>query len=316
MSERPPQHSAAHSRALGCLCVLALAGCLASTPSLELRSAPEPVASARANTPGGLVFGRWLEVAAEPSVSAELEQACLLEQQGASEDAAALLGRALRVHPGCDALFAARGALYVSMGYLRAGAADFECAVDLSPERARNWFALGHTYARLSLPRQALRAFEQAANIGEADGRLLLALAREYGALGRRGQAARHCELALGRHEPEVVELLVEALVLAREDRGSIEATHVTLESCRGCSSAASLRTLVRQAPPGNRQALTDFVQALGLGPEELADLTAGLLTILELSDVETRASTRERLLADEPDEAHRAELAHYLAAE
>ena len=169
MSERPPHdlatRAAPHARALGVACVLALAGCQASTASLELDSARAPTTSTRSSPLEGHRFGGWLEVESDSVARPALEQACRLEQAGASEDAVAVLSRALVLHPASAALFAARGALCFSLGFPRAGAGDFERAVYLAPECAESWLALGHAYEKLALSHQAQQAFERAGSL-------------------------------------------------------------------------------------------------------------------------------------------------------
>lgn len=307
---------------LGALCAAAGAGCRTEHSTEELRLLLESSAdfAPRPSFVVGHRFGRWLEVEPDPAARSALEEACLLEQTGATEEAIEVLNDALEDRPACAALLDARGALYVATGFPRAAAGDFQRAVALAPLCARSWFALGHAYEILSLTRQALDAFERAVSLGSRERLLFLSLARTYRSLGRRGQAAHHYELALARHEPAPTELLVEAALLASEDRArsaTVDAMRDRLDSCRGTrlsDEAWLLRALLQESPGEEIEQVTTYVQALELEPDELAGLTAGLLTALQLVDPETKDAARERLLAAEPDETRRTALEQCLA--
>ena len=308
-------------RSLGCglgiLCASTLAGCRADqgTGQLRLLLGTGPHATRHLGSLDGHQFGRWLEVDPDPAARPGLEQACRLEQAGANEEAIAALSESIEDHPACAALFSARGALYVAAGFPRAGQANFQRAVDLAPSCTRSWFALGHACEILLLPRQALVALERAVSLGGEEAQLFLSLARVYRALGRRGQAARYYELALATGEPTGVDLLVEAAMLAREDRGqsaAVMAACAALESCCGVPLADEAwfqRTLLQASPGVRAGELAIEVQALEGAPEKFAGLMRNLLTALQLTDAETRDATRERLLSAEQDAGRRAAL-------
>ncbi len=269
----------------------------------------------------GHLFGNWLEVEADPDANQTLENACLLEQSGQTEDAINLLGDELEGGRECAALFDARGALYLATGFPRAAAGDFQRAVALAPERARCWYALGHAYETLDLERQALEALEHAHSLGLDDAGLSLSLARVYRALERIGQSARHYQHAIECLDEPSTELLAEAAVLATEDparAAGVENMRDRLEACRGTKlsdDAWFLRALLRELPDEASQDIAATFQALEVAPGELQVLTESLLSAVQLLDAETSAAARAELLAREPDENRRAALERCLAA-
>jgi hypothetical protein len=74
------------------------------------------------------------------------------------------------------------------------------------------------------------------------------------------------------------------------------------------------LRTLLDESKGESPRAVADAVEALEVPPAELEHLTWNLLAAVQLSDGETSAETRARLLAAEPDEARRRALENCLS--
>jgi tetratricopeptide (TPR) repeat protein len=267
-------------------------------------------------------FGSWLEVEPDPAGRRALENACLLEQTGEIESAIAALSEVLESGLESASAFDARGALYLSSGFPRAAAGDFQRAVALAPQCARSWYALGHAYETLGLSRQALEALEHARDLGREDAGLFLSLARVYRCLGRSGLSARCYQRALPALGEPPTEILVEAAALAIEDSAraaGVESLSERLESCRGTplsNDAWFLRALLRELPgePARNVAVT--FQALEVAPAELADLTASLLLSVQLLDAETRQEARAELLAAERDEGRRSALERCLPAQ
>lgn len=291
-------------------CVLA-AGCRAEGAKDELRElmaehelGPSLVIGHR--------FGGRIQVEPNPGTRTALEEACLLEQRGRVEEAIEVLGDAIEDMPSEGALYEARGALYQTSGFPRAAAGDFQRATMLTPKRAESWLALGQAYESLDLARQALEVLTAAEKLGARGASLRLSQARALRALGRRGLAARHYELALRDLGILPAELLVEAAGLAEEDRsavGEVERLRDRLEACRGVpvsDEAWLLRTLLDESKGESPRAVADAVEALEVPPEELERLTWNLLAAVQLSDGETSAETRERMLLAETDEARR----------
>jgi tetratricopeptide (TPR) repeat protein len=306
----------------GALCVVLAAGCRTGREVDDLRSMllVDEAALARASLVIGHRFGSWLEVEPDPAARSPLENACLLEQTGESEDAITVLGEALDGGLESASLFGARGALYLATGFPRAAAGDFQRAVALAPERPRCWYALGHAYQVLGLARQALEALEHARSLGGDDTGLFLSLARAYRALGRSGLAALNYERALALVATPSTEILVEAAVLAGEDAAraaGVESLRERLEECRGTplsDDAWFLRAILRELPGEPAANIAATFQALEVAPAELADLTSNLLTALQLLDAETSADARAGLLAAEQDERRRTALERCLA--
>jgi tetratricopeptide (TPR) repeat protein len=305
----------------GLACAVLVAGC--RTSRVEALGPDLQALGAGAERPSLVVghrFGRWLEVEPEPPARPALERACLLEQTGATEDAISVLGAALDDLRECPSLFAARGALYLTTGFPRAAAGDFQRAVALAPERASCWYALGHAYEVLGLTRQAAEALVRALALGGDGSGLFLSLARVHRSLGRAGQAARHYESALRQHDAPPIEILVEAAVLATEDgprSAGVESVRDRLDACRGTrlsDDAWLLRALLREMPGKPSENVVTAFRALEVAPAELADLTRSLLTAVQLVDPETGAETRASLLASEPDEQRRALLERCLS--
>ncbi len=304
----------------GAVCVALAASCRTSRGNDDLRSQLQVSTDMRPSLAVGHRFGRWLEVEPEPAARPALERACLTEQTGSAEDAITLLSEALEDIRDCASLFEARGALYLGTHFPRAAAGDFQRAVSLAPDHAHAWYALGHAYEVLGLFHQALEALERASSLGHDEAGLLLSLARVYRALGRAGLSARHFELALERLDGTPTEVLVEAAVLATEDAeraAGVEALRDRLESCSGTQlsdDAWLLRALVRELPGGPTENVGATFRALEVAPQELAALTHGLLTALQLDDSETGAEKLADLLAAEPDEQRRVALERCLA--
>ena len=192
--------------------------------------------------------------------------------------------------------------------------------MSLAPDHAHGWYALGHAYEVLGLAHQALEALEHASSLGHDEPGLLLSLARVHRALGRAGMSARYYERALERLDGPSTEILVEAAVLATEDSSraaGVEALRDRLESYSGTrlsDEAWLLRALVRELPGGPTENVGATFRALEVAPEELATLTEGLLTALQLDDPETHAEKLADLLAAEPDAQRRLALERCLA--
>jgi len=299
-------------------------GVLGAATIVACRTGPEPeslhalqvvVAPGAPSLALGHRFGRWLAVEVDPAGQEALEQACLLEQKGESEHAIELLGEALKDVTSSAPLFLARGALYLAAGYPRAAAGDFQRAVDLAPDQADGWYALGHAYEVLGLSRQALEALERSLQLGGESGASQLSLARVYRTLGRLGQAARHYELALAQFAPPPTDLLIEAAVLTTEDSTrapGVEALRERLESCEGVQlsdDAWLLRALLREVRGEPTTSVAATFHALEVGVEELVLLTRNLLIAQQLDDPETAAAARARVLAAVPDETRRTAL-------
>ena len=132
--------------------------------------------------------------------------------------------------------------------------------------------------------------------------------------------SARYYERALERLDGPSTEILVEAAVLATEDSSraaGVEALRDRLESCSGTrlsDEAWLLRALVWELPGGPTENVGATFRALEVAPEELATLTEGLLTALQLDDPETNAEKLADLLAAEPDAQRRLALERCLA--
>lgn len=307
---------------IGALLAIQCASCRTSREGDDLHSQLQ--VSAGVSPPSSLAsghrFGRWLEVDPEPAARPALDSACLLEQTGASEEAIDLLGKALEDVRDCASLFEARGALYLSTGFPRAAAGDFQRAVALGPERPRGWFALGHAYEVLGLTRQSLEALEHAHALGGDALGLLLSLARVHRALGHPGRAACNYQRALRRMDAPVTEILVEATLLVAEDPARAEAVEKTrerLESCNGArlsDDAWLLRALVREIPGEPADKVGAMIRALEVAQDELGALAESTLTALRLVDAETREEARAELLAAETDGQRRALLERCLA--
>lgn len=306
----------------GAACVVLVVGCRTSREGLDVRSQIR-VSATGVLEPSfvlGHRFGRWLEVEPDPAAQPALERACLIEQTGSAEEAITVLSDAIDDLGDCASLFGARGALYLGTGFPRAAAGDFQRAVSLDPGNAHGWYALGHAYEVLGLFHQAHEALERALELGEDHAGLFLSLARVQRERGHAGQAARHYERALARLDEEPAEILVEAAVLATEDparAAGVEALRDRLESCSGVrlsDDAWLLRALVKELPgrPGENVGAT--FRALEVAPAELAALTKGLLTAVQLHDPETHAEKLADLLAAEPDAQRRAALERCLA--
>jgi len=310
------------ARLAGILCIVLALGCQTSRGQVDLRS---QILVSTADEPGtsfmlGHRFGRWLAVEPELAARPALESACLIEQTGSAEDAIGVLNEAIDDIHDCASLFQARGALYLGTGFPRAAAGDFQRAVALAPGQAQAWYALGHAYEVLGLYHQALDALARALDLGEARAPLFLSLARVYRGLGRAGLSARHYELALARLDGMPAEVLVEAVLLATEDSAraaGVELLRERLETCSGTrlsDDAWLLRALVKELPGEPAENVGATFRALEVAPEELADLTRGLLAALQLDDAETAAQKLAELLAAEPDPARRAALERCLA--
>lgn len=262
----------------------------------------------------GYRFGRWLLVEPTPEARQALEDACLLEQTSQSEEAIEVLGRAIEGEP-CAALFLARGALYLSTGFPRAAAGDFQRAVSMIPEHPRGWFALGHAYEVLGLWRQALEALEHARALDGQEVGLFLSLARVHHALAHPGLSARYYGLALPRMEGRSTELLVEAAVLATEDPQralAVEKMRERLEAGRSTpfsDEAWLLRALLRELPGEPADKVGATIRSLEVAEGELTDLAGSLLTALQLVDPETSEQVRGELLAAETDVQRRTAL-------
>lgn len=295
-----------------------VAGCRTEPPLDELRAlmAGQELDSSLVV---GHRFGGRIQVQPTPETRTPLEEACLLEQRGLLEDAITVLGDALDEQPDSGALYEARGALYQATGFPRAAAGDFQRATMLTPKRAESWLALGQAYESLDLARQALEALAKAEQLGARGVGLRLSQARSLRALGRRGLAARHYELALRDLGVLPAEVLVEAAVLAGEDRSAaleIERLRDSLETCRGTPVSDEswlLRTLLDESKGESPCEVAEAVKVLEVAPEELERLTWDLLAAVQLSDGETRGSARERLLAAEQDTSRRTALENCL---
>lgn len=305
----------------GALCVVLAHGCRTSGEADELRSLLHIDAdgAAHGSLAQGHRFGRWLEVDSDPAARTALEDACLLEQTGASEQAIAVLTEALEDGTPRAALLEARGALYLATGFPRAAAGDFQRAAGMTPECARTWFALGHAYETLMLTRQSLEALERAVRLGWDDTRLHLSLARVHRSLGRLGQAARHYERVLEDGETSL-EILAEAAVLASDDtarKAGVAALSDRIEACRGVQlsdDAWLLRALLRELPDESEESVAATFRALEIAPADLLELTRSLLTAVQLVDTETGTDARARLFAAERDEQRRAALERCVA--
>jgi len=303
----------------GAVCVALAMSCRTSGDD-DLRSQLQVSTDMRPSLAVGHRFGRWLEVEPEPAARAALERACLTEQTGSAEDAITVLSEALEDVRGCASLYEARGALYLGTGFPRAAAGDFQRAVSLAPDHAHGWYALGHAYEVLGLVHQALEALERASSLDYDEAGLLLSLARVHRALGHMGMSARYYERALERLEGTPTEILVEAAVLTTEDSSRaacVEALRDRLESCSGTQlsdEAWLLRALVRELPGGPKENVGATFRALEVAPEELAALTKGILTAIQLDDPETSAEKLADLLAAEPDAQRRLALERCLA--
>lgn len=305
---------------VGAACVALVASCRTSRGDDDLRSQLQVSTDVRPSLAVGHRFGRWLEVEPEPAAQAALERACLTEQTGSAEDAISVLSEALEDIQSCASLFEARGALYLGTGFPRAAAGDFQRAVSLEPEHAYGWYALGHAYEVLGLSHQALEALERSSKLGHDGAPLMLSLARVYRSLGRAGMSARHYELALEQLDGAPAEVLVEAAMLATEDparAAGVEVLRDRLESCCGIQlsdEAWLLRALVRELPGGPRENVGATFRALEVAPQELAALTQGLLTALQLDDPETGKEKLADILAAVPDAQRRLALERCLA--
>ncbi|MSR61843.1 MAG: tetratricopeptide repeat protein [Planctomycetes bacterium] len=299
----------------GVLGAIAIVACRTGLEPASLHELQVVVAPGEPSLALGHRFGRWLEVEVDPAGREALEQACLLEQKGESERAIELLGEALRDVTHSAPLFLARGALYVAAGYPRAAAGDFQRAVDLAPDRADGWYALGHAYEVLGLSRQALEALKHALALGRENSALQLSLARVYRALGRLGPSARHYELALAQLDPPPADLLIEAAVLTTEDStqaSGVEALRERLESCEGVQlsdDAWLLRALLREVRGEPFVNVAATFRAIEVGLADLALLTQNLLIAQQLDDPETAAEARARVLAGVTDAARRTAL-------
>jgi tetratricopeptide (TPR) repeat protein len=309
------------SSVAGAVCVALALGCRTSREDDTLRSQLQvSTIDLRPSLALGHRFGRWLEVEPEPEARPALESACLIEQTGSVEDAIAVLSDAIDDFAGCASLFEARGALYLEMGFPRAAAGDFQRAVALASDHAHGWYALGHAYEVLGLYHQAREALEQALDLGEVEASVFLSLARAHRGLGRSGLSARSYEQALERLDWTPAEVLVEAAVLASEDSSRaarVESLRDRLESCSGVQlsdDAWLLRALVRELPGESGESVGSTFRAMEVAPEELAALTRGLLTAVQLDDSETGAEKLAELLAAEPDAQRRAALERCLA--
>jgi tetratricopeptide (TPR) repeat protein len=266
-------------------------------------------------------FGHWLAVEPDPLVWPVLETACQLERAGTGEEAVQFLGRAIEDHPRSAALFEARGALYLSLGYPRAAAGDFQHAVELEPDHGETWFALGRTYQELALSRQALDALARAAALGVDTSERHLAEARAYRALGRRGLAAGRYREALERQPEPATEFLVEAASLATESRAE-RAASADLARALGLLESDEqpepeetwlVRAVLQETPGESADTVAGYLHALELDGRALLDWTRLALLALELGDPETREATAQGLLALEGDPARRAELERWL---
>jgi tetratricopeptide (TPR) repeat protein len=258
-------------------------------------------------------FGRWLEVAPEPAARAVLEEACLLEQVGSVEEAIRLLGDALLDIGPHSSLLEARGALYLSVGFPRAAAGDFQNALTLSPRDARIHFALGHAYAELGLWRQALETLERAPGTGPHGTEVALCFARIHRALGHSGIAARWYQKGLTGSEARTTEILASTLALAGEDPErlkQVEEVHSRLEACLGTQAESWLvRQLLHESPGESEREIATAVQTLELTSAQLSIAAQRVLLALQLTDPTTSAATREELLRSEGEEARRAAL-------
>jgi tetratricopeptide (TPR) repeat protein len=265
-------------------------------------------------------FGRWLEVEPEQAARAALEDACLIEQTGSTEDAIGVLNDAIDDIQDCASLFQARGALYLETGFPRAAAGDFQRAVALSPDQSRAWYALGHAYEVLGLHNQALEALNRALDLGEVQPQVHLSLARVHRGLERLGMAARHYELALAWPGAATTEVLLEAVQLVTEDSAraaGVEALCDRLEACCGTKLTDDgwlLRELVKELPDESAKNVGATFRALEVAPMELAALTKALLVALQLDDSETAAQKLAEVLGAEPNPARRAALERCLA--
>lgn len=258
-------------------------------------------------------FGSWLEVEPVQDVVVPLENACLLEQSGATEDAIEILGEAIVENGSSAELFLARGALYCSSGFPRAASGDFQRATQLAPQRACAWYALGRAYSELSLARQALDALERAVLLGMDTTELHVELARTLRALARRGRAAHEFELALARGPETPCEVLVEAALLASDARDRAADVRVWTDfqeqGQERTDSAAFLKILLQESVGVPVETVAGFLRALDIDQAELERLTGHVLVALQLVDRETSRRAAERLLEHERDADRRAAL-------
>src|SRR5262245_48297899 len=121
----------------GAVCAVLAAGCRTGDAADHRRSMllVDQVAGAPPSLVLGLRFGSWLGVERDVSAESALESACLLEQKAEPQAACSTLGDAVGSGLESASVFAARGALYVSAGFPRAAAGDFQRAVALAPDR-------------------------------------------------------------------------------------------------------------------------------------------------------------------------------------
>lgn len=293
---------------LGPAAIALILGCQARPGLHEVRSSVAPSTEGSLGPWPAHRFGRWLVVEPEERGSAILKDACLLDQVGASEDAMTRLSEAIEESGPCASLLEARGALYLTAGFPRAAAGDFQEAVRLAPERANAWYALGHAYHQLGLSRQALEALDRAQALGTREGGMFLARARVLRALARPGAAARDYAAAVESRAGDSIELLVEAVELASSDPARFRpvlALRERLEACRGTvltDDAWLLRALLKELDGESEAEVRTAFRALDVPPAELDRLTGTLLLAIQLVDPETSTLARGEWIASEPD--------------
>jgi len=157
----------------------------------------------------------WVPVGADPDTEQPLDPAAAYEQRRAYEDAIEEVSGSLANAPDDIPSLERRGALYVSLGYLRAAEQDFAHAAELRPREPRLWLALGRTRVELDLPQAGLDALQRAHDLGLDDQEVQLQIARAYRGLGQCGKARHHYELAFERAPAPAADTLVEAASLA-----------------------------------------------------------------------------------------------------
>lgn len=151
---------------------LALAGAASLLASCAISGLGEPrpedwtqaeVATARGDW--DLAAGLWSRLrhaTYDETPRPHLETAHAMVQLGQSEDALALLDRAVELFPGDPALLAARGRLLASMGFRRAASVDLEEALEGAPTDPAAWASLGLIQLELEQPHKAAISLDRA----------------------------------------------------------------------------------------------------------------------------------------------------------
>jgi tetratricopeptide (TPR) repeat protein len=249
-------------------------------------------------------FGGWLEVHPDPRVLPVLENACLLEQSGASEDAIEILGEAIGDEDAVASadLLLARGALYCSAGFPRAASGDFQRATRLVPQRASAWFALGKSYAALSLSRQALEALERSASLRMDTTELHVELARRCarctGAAARRASSSWRSR---GTRRSRASSSSSPPCSPARPATSRAACARGTTSSNRTRSApraSPSLQIVLQEAVGAPIENVIGLVRALDIDHGELERSTAHVLTALRARRPRDAPATAQRLLA------------------